>query len=240
MAPLLEVRGLLKNFGGFCALADVSFEVAPGERLGLIGPNGSGKTTSINCISGTIATYGGEIRFDGQGIDRLAPHARAAMGIARTFQIPRPFRSMTIEENLRVPLEYVGVRRGVNGDLRDHGRALLDLVGLSGRGEKISADLTQVDLRKLELARALAARPRLLIVDEVMAGLSSAEVEDILAILHRLEDEGVGVIMIEHIMQAVMSFSERIVCLDAGRKIADGKPDEVVADAEVERAYLGE
>lgn len=240
MNDLLEVRNLTKKFGGFTAVDSVSFALAPGERLGLIGPNGSGKTTSINCVSGTISAYEGEIIFNGRNLAGLAPHARARLGVARSFQIPRPFRSMTIMENLRVPLEYIGVHRGEAGDLPARGRELLARVGLDGRENETSGNLTQVDLRKLELARALAARPSLLIVDEVMAGLSSAEVEEILAILRELDGESVSVIMIEHIMQAVMSFSERIICLDAGRKIADGVPDVVVADPQVERAYLGE
>ena len=240
MADLLEVRNLTKTFGGFTALDSVSFALAPGERLGLIGPNGSGKTTSINCISGTITAHQGEIVFNGRNLAGLSAHLRACLGIARTFQIPRPFRSMTILDNLRVPLEYVAVHRGESGDLTARGRELLARVGLDGREAEISANLTQVDLRKLELARALAARPSLLIVDEVMAGLASAEVEEILAILRALDAENVSVIMIEHIMQAVMGFSDRIVCLDAGRKIADGAPRDVVADPQVERAYLGE
>jgi branched-chain amino acid transport system ATP-binding protein len=240
MDALLEVRGLTKNFGGFVALSDVSFSVLPGERLGLIGPNGSGKTTSINCISGTILNHGGEVIFEGRRLNGLAPHRRAALGITRSFQIPRPFRSMTIYENLSVPLEYVGVHKGLKTNVRQRAGEILELVGMAHRADEISGKLTQVDMRKLELARALAAAPHLLIADEVMAGLSGSEVDDILAILREFNAEGVAVIMIEHIMQAVMSFCERIVCLDAGRKIADGPPHDVVRNPEVERAYLGE
>jgi branched-chain amino acid transport system ATP-binding protein len=240
METLLQVENLSKSFGGFTALAGVSFNVAPGERLGLIGPNGSGKTTSINCISGTILNHTGEVIFEGKRLNGLAPHRRAMLGITRSFQIPRPFRSMTIHENLRVPLEYIGVHKGLKVSVRKRAEEVLQLVGMAHRADDISGNLTQVDMRKLELARALAAAPRLLIADEVMAGLSGSEVGEILAILREFNEEGVAVIMIEHIMQAVMSFSQRIICLDAGRKIADGLPQDVVRDKEVERAYLGE
>ena len=240
MDALLQVENLSKSFGGFAALTEVSFTVAPGERLGLIGPNGSGKTTSINCISGTILNHTGEVIFEGKRLNGLAPHRRAMLGITRSFQIPRPFRSMTIYENLRVPLEYIGTHKGLKGSVRQRAGEILELVGMAHRADEVSGNLTQVDMRKLELARALAAAPHLLIADEVMAGLSGSEVGEILAILREFNEEGVAVIMIEHIMQAVMSFSQRIICLDAGRKIADGLPQDVVRDKEVERAYLGE
>jgi branched-chain amino acid transport system ATP-binding protein len=237
---ILEVEGLSKRFGGFVALDAVSLHLDEGERLGLIGPNGSGKTTMINCISGVLPCDRGTVTFRGRDVTRLAAYERVRIGIARSFQIPRPFRSMTVLENLCVPLEYAGGDVAHGRRIRDEAMAILELVGFAGHAGARSADLTQVDLRKLELARALAARPALLVADEAMAGLSNAEVDDILAILFRLNARGVAVIMIEHIMRAVMRFSERVVVLDAGRKIAEGSPDQVVSDPAVERAYLGE
>ena len=240
-APLLEVQGVSKHFGGFTALAEVSVSIRSGERFGLIGPNGSGKTTLINCISGAFLNDTGTIRFDGQEISRLPAYRRTRLGIARSFQLPRPFSSMSVLENLIVPLEYV-VHRGSLHTADTHGEAMeiLTRIGLADKAETRSSQLTQVDLRKLELARAMAARPRLLISDEAMAGLSGSEVDEILDILFKLNEAGITIIMIEHIMHAVMRFSERVVCLDAGRKIADGDPQDVIATPEVRKAYLGE
>jgi branched-chain amino acid transport system ATP-binding protein len=233
MNALLEVRGLVKNFGGFTALDGVSLAVGKGERFGLIGPNGSGKTTLINCISGALAHDGGAICFGGEEISALPAYQRTRRGIARSFQIPRPFHSMSVLENLLVPLEYV------SGGSVDEAQEILRQIGLADKAQTRSNQLSQVELRKLELARAMAARPRLLISDEAMAGLSSNEVGEVLEILFRLNASGITVIMIEHIMQAVMKFSERVICLDAGRIICEGSPRDIVANPEVQRAYLG-
>jgi branched-chain amino acid transport system ATP-binding protein len=237
--PLLEVREVTKRFGGFVALDQVSLSVARGERLGLIGPNGSGKTTLINCIAGVLPTDAGRILFDGTDISGHAAHRRARLGIARSFQIPRPFHSMSNLENLIIPLEYAAGDRH-SADVVEEARAILARVGLADCADDNSAGLTQVDMRRLELARALAVRPTLLIVDEVMAGLAHAEVDEILAILSEINGQGITIVMIEHIMRAVMGFSQRIAVLDAGQKIADGEPEAVVKDPNVERAYLGE
>jgi branched-chain amino acid transport system ATP-binding protein len=236
---LLAVRGLTKRFGGFVALDGVALEVAPGERLGLIGPNGSGKTTLINCISGALYNDQGTIEFDGRDVTRLPPFRRARLGIARSFQIPKPFRSMSVLENLRVPLEYAAHGRVARRDAADEAMRVLELVGLKGRAHEDSGNLTQIDVRKLELARSLAAKPRLLISDEAMAGLSGSEVGEVLKILFDLNAIGITIIMIEHIMQAVMRFSQRVVCLDAGRIICEGTPAEIVQNGDVQRAYLG-
>ena len=241
-AALLEVEGVTKRFGGFTALDGVDFVVRPGERVGLIGPNGSGKSTLVNCIAGTLKNEEGSIRFEGQDIRGHAAHRRIRMGLARSFQIPKPFASMTVLDNLCVPLLYA-VRRHeklASGRIVEEAMRILAQVGLAGRARAMSGGLTQVDMRKLELARAMAAKPKLLISDEAMAGLSASEVDDVLALLYGLKAQGVAVIMIEHVMRAVMKFSERIAVLVAGRKIADGDPQVVVGNADVIKAYLGE
>ena len=234
---LLEIEGVTKRFGGFMALNQVSIAVKPGERFGLIGPNGSGKTTLINCVSGSLPCDGGRILFEGRDITSMPAHRRTRLGIVRSFQIPKPFRSMTVLDNLGIPFENAARTRG---DGATDTLEILRAIGLDAKAHVKPAGLTQIEMRKLELARAMAARPKLLISDEAMAGLSSAEVDDILAILFRLNAQGITVIMIEHIMRAVMRFSERIVVLDAGERIAEGTPDEIVRNPAVEKAYLGE
>jgi branched-chain amino acid transport system ATP-binding protein len=238
--PLLEVQGLSKSFGGFTALDNVSLHVDRGERLGLIGPNGSGKTTMINCISGALRNDSGSVVFQGQNITGLKPHQRTRLGIARSFQLPKPFTSMTVLDNLCIPLEYAAKERSTMAGRRQEAMEILKLVGMDDKAHNSSGGLTQIDMRKLELARAMAAKPDLLISDEAMAGLSGSEVDEILEKLFAMNERGVGIIMIEHVMRAVMRFSQRVVVLDAGKKIAEGTPDEVVNNPLVERAYLGE
>ena len=238
--PILSVTNLTKRFGGFVALDGVNVSLGDKERLGLIGPNGSGKTTLINCISGALFNEQGKVNFAGSDVTGTTASSRAKLGIIRTFQIPRPFRSMTIIENLLIPMEYAASGRMESRNLRDQAMESLEIVGLQDRADENSANLTQIDMRRLELARALSAKPSLLLSDETMAGLSSSEVDEVLDILFALNERGVAVIMIEHIMRAVMKYSERIVVLDAGKKIADGSPDEIVNNRDVERAYLGE
>jgi branched-chain amino acid transport system ATP-binding protein len=237
MSAILAIQGLSKRFGGFTALDGVSLEVAQGERFGLIGPNGSGKTTLINCVSGLLRNEAGSIRFAGEEISRLPAYRRARRGIARSFQVPRPFHKMTVLENLLVPSAYVIHMKDSDGEAK--AMEVLESIGLAGKAHAFAAQLSQVELRKLELARAMAARPKLLVSDEAMAGLSGAEVDDVLKILFALNERGITIIMIEHIMQAVMRFSQRVVCLDAGKIIAEGAPQAIVQDADVQRAYLG-
>ena len=239
MSAILHVSGLSKRFGGFVALADIELEVAQGERLGLIGPNGSGKSTLVNCVCGTLRNEAGSVRFEDRVLDGMAPHLRTRLGLARTFQLPRPFGTLTLAENLRIPILYCG-RSSATTDIGQRCHALLEMVGLADKAGRLPKDLTQIEMRKLELARAMAAEPRLLIADEAMAGLSHGEVDDILALLVKLnEEQGITIILIEHIMRAVLSFSQRLVVLVAGRKIADGDPRDVVRQDDVVAAYLG-
>lgn len=247
--PILEVSGLRKRFGGYTALDGIDLAVAPGERLGLIGPNGSGKSTFTNCLCGTLPTDGGQIRFEGRPLDGFPAHERARLGIGRSFQLPRPFHSLTLAENLRIPFIYTVNARGTGPKGAGHmsgaemwrrGDELLGHFGLAAKANRLPRDLTQVEMRKLELARAMATNPKLLIADEAMAGLSSSECDEILTLLFELNQQGVSIIFIEHIMRVVMAFSQRLAVLVAGRKIADGKPADVIADAQVVGAYLGE
>ena len=235
-APILTATGVEKSFGALKALGGVDLALAPSERLGIIGPNGSGKTTMINCITGTLRPERGRIAFAGQDITDLPPHRRARLGIARTFQIPQPFTGMTVIENLLVPLDYLGHVP----DRRGRADEVLRSVGLIGRRDHPSESLSQLELRKLELARALVAGPRVLIADEAMAGLSEGEIDEILDILLALNRAGVAVIMIEHIMHAVMRFSERMICFESGRIIAEGSPAAIADDPTVQRVYFGE
>jgi branched-chain amino acid transport system ATP-binding protein len=248
MSALLRVENVGKRFGGFVALESIDLEVREGERLGLIGPNGSGKSTLVNCICGTLQNETGKVTFAGRPLDGLAAHERTRRGLARSFQLPRPFTSLSLVENVRIPILYtVNARKTGEGHkhvphaaIDRRCRDLLGEVGLLAKADHLPRDLTQIEMRKLELARAMAAEPRLLIADEVMAGLSHTEVDEIIALLIRVNGQGVTVIMIEHIMRAVMEVSQRLAVLVAGRKIADGDPKEVVRNPEVVRAYLGE
>jgi branched-chain amino acid transport system ATP-binding protein len=233
---VLSLKGVEKVFGSFRALGPVDLDVGAGERLGIIGPNGSGKTTLINCITGVYRPDKGSVHFQGQNISHLEAHKRARLGIARSFQIPRPFSGMTVLENLLVPLDYCHIE----GSKEERARSVLLSVGLANRISDPSENLSQLELRKLELARALVGNPKVLIADEAMAGLSEEEIDEVLAILFELNRSGVAVIMIEHIMHAVMRFSQRIVCFETGRLIAAGTGAEIAENPLVQKVYFGE
>jgi branched-chain amino acid transport system ATP-binding protein len=237
---ILSARAVSKHFGGFVALENVDFDVAAGERVGLLGPNGSGKSTLVNCITGTLHNDTGEVLFKGENLNGMVTHQRIRRGVSRTFQIPRPFRSMSVRENVEIAILYAGQHATTSAASDAEAGVILDQVGLGRQADMEARQLSQVELRKLELARAMAARPKLLIADEAMAGLSNSEVDEILKLLFQLNEAGISIVMIEHIMYAVMKFSQRICVLVAGRKIADGDPQAVVKNPEVEKAYLGE
>ncbi|MGK6314191.1 ABC transporter ATP-binding protein [Neorhizobium sp. DT-125] len=233
---VLSLKGVEKVFGAFRALGPVDLDLRAGERLGIIGPNGSGKTTLINCITGVYRPDRGSVHFEDRDISHIEAHKRARLGISRSFQIPRPFTGMTVLENLLVPLDYCHV----DGVKEERARSVLASVGLTGRISDPSESLSQLELRKLELARALVGNPKVLIADEAMAGLSDEEIDEVLAILLTLNRSGVAVIMIEHIMHAVMRFSERIVCFETGRLIASGTSTEIAENPLVQKVYFGE
>lgn len=235
---LLRVAGVAKSFGAIKALGPVDLELGARERLGIIGPNGSGKTTLINCITGFCTPDTGSVTYRGEDVTAEPAYRRARKGLARSFQIPRPFTGMTVLENLLVPMDYC--LHASEKTERQRAEEVLQSVGLTRRRDDPAESLSQLEQRKLELARALAGNPQVLIADEAMAGLSNSEIDDILTLLFALNEAGVAVIMIEHIMHAVMRFSQRVICLETGRIIAEGAPAEIVKNPKVQKAYFGE
>jgi len=237
MAPLLEVTGISKRFGGLQAVRDLSFSMARDEMLGLIGPNGAGKTTAFNLLSGFLTPDAGDVRLDGRSIVGLKPHAICRLGLCRTFQIVRPFPQLSVLDNVRIGAL---ARRPQMPDARERARAVTEQVGLGAKADQAAGGLTLADRKRLELARALATEPRLLLLDEVMAGLNPSEIEAIVGLVQRVNATGVAILLIEHNMRAVMTLSHRIVVLSFGEKIVEGEPVAVANHPRVVEAYLGE
>ena len=237
----LELRGVTKRFGGVAAVDGVTFEVAKGEIVGIIGPNGAGKTTLLNCISGVHRLDGGDIRWQGASITGMAPHRVAKLGIGRTFQIVRPFGSMTVRENAAIGALFGSAegRRGIKQAFELAGD-VLELVGLSAKADRPVSTLTIPDRKRLEVARAVAARPQMLLLDEVMAGLNNVEIDQALEMVRAVHATGVTVLLIEHVMRVIVGVCRRAVVLDFGQVLAQGEPEVVLRDERVIQAYLGE
>jgi len=239
MAPLLEISGLSKRFGGLQAVEALSFSVGEGEILGLIGPNGAGKSTVFNLINGVFAPSGGRVAFRGADITGAAPYRVARLGLARTHQIVQPFAGMSVLDNCTVGACF-GRENLPLTKAREAAREAAALVGLEKRLDAPALELTIAGKKRLELARALAARPALLMLDEVLAGLNPTEVSQMVETLRTIRGRGLSILMIEHLMQAIMSLSDRIVVLNSGTKLSEGSPAQVAHDPAVIAAYLGD
>ena len=236
MAEALVIRGLSKRFGGLRAVQDVSFTVQENETVALIGPNGAGKTTSFHLITGFHRPDSGSVTALGREIVGLKPHDICAHGLARTFQVAKPFGAMTVLDNVMTG----AFLRDRNSDVaREKAREAIEFVGLAAREQTAARDLTTIDQRRLEMARALATQPRILLLDEVMAGLNPSEIDQAVALVGKLSQRGLTIVIVEHVMRAIMAVARHIVVLDHGQKIAEGTPKEIVENPEVVRAYLG-
>jgi branched-chain amino acid transport system ATP-binding protein len=239
--PIFSARGLVKKFRGLTALSGVDFEIERGEILGLIGPNGAGKTTLISLISGTLKPTEGELLFEGRRIDELPPFRRARMGIGRTFQVMKPFHGLSTLDNVAVGALFGAAEGGAPSRAAARARAAewLDFVGLSARAQQRADALGGPDRKRLELAKALALRPKLLLLDEVMAGLNAVEVDDVVRLIQKIRETGVSILVIEHVIKAIRSLSDRLMVLHHGQQIALGNPNEVLERQDVVDAYLG-
>lgn len=236
MGELLAVRGLSKRFGGLHAVEDLSFSMEEGQTVALIGPNGAGKTTCFNLITGYYRPDAGSILAFGRDLVGLRPYDVCALGVARTFQVVRPFGKMTVLANV---MTGALLRDRTVGTARKHAREALEFAGLSAIENRLACDLNAIDQRRLELARALATKPRLLLLDEVIAGLNPTETDQAVELVGQLARRGLSILIVEHVMRAIMAVAQHIVVLDHGRKIAEGGPKQIAADPAVISAYLG-
>jgi branched-chain amino acid transport system ATP-binding protein len=237
--PVLETRGLGRSFGGLRAVSDVSFSVPEGQVLGVIGPNGSGKSTFINLVTGHIKPTQGRVLIDGRDLTGARPWVIAHARVARTFQIVKPFRGMSVRENVAVGILYGPQGTNVMAHALKAADEVLEEVGIAGLGDRPPGELSVADARRLELAKALALRPRLLLLDEVMAGLRHTEIEPSLELIRSLKARGITVIVVEHVMKAILAVSDRVLVLHQGQVLTSGDPREVLADPRVIEAYLG-
>ena len=239
--PILEARGVTKRFGGLAALDNVDLTIYRGEILGVIGPNGAGKTTFVNCITGLDKPTRGTVVFKGQNITKLPGYAIGRLGMARTFQVVKPFKQLTVRDNVAVGAMFgAGGRQRSAAEAREYADQVLERVALHERRNRYASELTIPDLKRLELAKALAMDPELLFLDEVMAGLNPVEVERAMELIQSINQSGVTIFVIEHVMKAIMGISRRVVVLHFGKKIAEGSPQVIVESPEVIEAYLGE
>jgi branched-chain amino acid transport system ATP-binding protein len=240
MSAVLEITNVTRRFAGLIAVNDVSFTLNQGEILGVIGPNGAGKTTLVSLISGTLAPSAGDIAFEGRSITKLPAYQRARLGIGRTFQIMRPFPGLSVLDNVAVGALFG--HGGGESDLakaRELARAQLDFVGLAKFADQRADELGGPSRKRLELAKALAMQPKVLLCDEVMAGLNLVEIDEVIEVLKRVRERGISILVIEHVIKAIKSLSDRLLVLHHGEKIADGDPDTVLSNPQVVEAYLG-
>jgi branched-chain amino acid transport system ATP-binding protein len=237
---MLEVRGVSKRYGGLAAISDLSFKLDQGEVLGVIGPNGAGKTTLLNLITGYSSLSGGSIKFEGTEVGGLPPYAICHLGIARTFQVVRPFMEMTVGDNIMTGALFSSNEHVSTAEARRRVDEALDLVSMRDRQNAQGSELTIGEKKKLELARALATKPRLLLLDEVMSGLTGAEIDGIMDAIDRVADSGVTILMIEHLVSVILALTDRVLVLNFGRELYQGTPEDVIAHPDVIESYLGQ
>jgi len=237
--PVLETRGLGRSFGGLKAVSDVSFSVPEGQVLGVIGPNGAGKSTFINLVTGHIKPTEGRVLIDGKDLTGVRPWVIAKARVARTFQIVKPFRGMSVRENVAIGILYGPQGTNVMSHALKGADEVLEEVGMFGLGDRAPSELSVADARRLEFAKALALRPRLLLLDEVMAGLRHTEIEPSLELIRSLKARGITIIVVEHVMKAILAVSDKVLVLHAGQILTSGDPQEVLRDPRVIEAYLG-